>query len=128
MTVRNDRDQEPNDKNEYERDKEDEETVKDKETDDSKVQVLCLPYVKGVSEKIEKTCKGIGPTKLKVVFKPFRTMRQMLMMKVKNPVPAEKQKGVVYEILRQDCAQVYVGETCRTLRRQKSSHCWRNRQ
>ena len=89
MTVRNDRDQEPNDKNEYERGKEDEETVKDKETDDSKVQVLCLPYVKGVSEKIEKTCKGIGPTKLKVVFKPFRTMRQML-MKVKNPVPAEK--------------------------------------
>ena len=57
--MRNDRDQEPNDKNEYERGKEDEETVKDKETDDSKVQVLCLPYVKGVSEKIEKTCKGI---------------------------------------------------------------------
>ena len=71
--------------------------VKDKETDDSKVQVLCLLYVKGVSEKIEKACKGIGPTKLKVVFKPFRTMRQML-MKVKNPVPAEK-KGLCMKFL-----------------------------
>ena len=92
------------DKNEDERDKEDEEIVKDKETDDSKVQVLCLLYMKGVPEKIEKTCKCIGPTKLKAVFKPFRTMRQML-MKVKKPVPAEKKKGVVYEIPCQDCAQ-----------------------
>ena len=78
MRVRNDRGQEPNNKNEDERDKEDGETVKDKETDNSKVQVLCLPYMKRVSEKIEnieKTCKGIGSTKLKVVFKPFRTTR-----------------------------------------------------
>ena len=50
MTVRNAEDQEPNDKNEDERDKEDEETVKDEEKDDSKVQVLCLMYVKGCRE------------------------------------------------------------------------------
>ena len=70
--------------------------MKDKETDNSKVQVLSLPYMKGVSENIEQT---IGPTKLKVVFKPLKTMRQTL-MKVKNPVPAEIKKGVVpvYEI------------------------------
>ena len=79
--------------------------VKDKETDDSKVQVLCLPYVKGGgSQKIEKTCKGIGPTKLKVAFKPFRTMRQIV-MKVKNPVPAERRKEFVYEVPCQDCAK-----------------------
>ena len=59
--MRNDGGQESNYKNEDERDKEDEEMVKDKETDDSKVQVLCLPYVKGVSEKIEKTCRDIDP-------------------------------------------------------------------
>ena len=76
---------------------------------------MCLPYVKGVSEKIEKICKAINATtKVKAVFKPYRTMRQIL-MKVKNPVPAEKKKGVVYEIPCQDCPQVYVGETGRTL-------------
>ena len=69
MTVWNAEDQEPNDKNEDERDKEDEETVKDKETDDSKVQVLC----ERVSEKIEKSCKGIGNQA--EGFKPLRTMR-----------------------------------------------------
>ena len=92
-----------------------------KETDDSKVQILCLPYVKGVSEKIEKTYKGISVTKLKVVFKPFRTMRQTL-MKVKNPVPAEKKKGVVYEIPCWDCDKVYIGETGRTLKKRVSEH------
>ena len=95
MTVRNDGDQGTNDQNEDERDKEHEETVKDKETDNSKVQILCLPYVKGVSENIEQT---IGPTKLKVVFKPLRTMRQTL-MKVKNPVPAERRKGLCMKFL-----------------------------
>ena len=44
---------------------------------------LVSTVCEGVSEKIEKTCKDIGSTKLKVVFKPFRTMRQML-MKVKT--------------------------------------------
>ena len=48
-------------------------------------------------------------------------MKQML-MKVKNPVPAEKKKGVVYEIPCQDCAQVYVGETGRTLKKRISEH------
>ena len=77
--------------------------------------------MKGVSEKMDKTCKGIGPTKLKVVFKPFRTMRQML-MKVKNPVQAEKKKGVVYEVPCQDCSKLYVGKTGRTLRKRISEH------
>ena len=63
-----------------------------KETEDRNVQIMCLPYVKGVSEKIEKTCKAINATtKVKAVFKPYRMMRQIL-MRVKNPVPAEKKE------------------------------------
>ena len=80
-----------------------------------------LPYVKGVSEKIKKTCKAMNATtKVKAVFKPYRMMRQIL-MKVKNPVPAEK-KGVVYIIPCQDCTKVYVGETGRTLKKRMSEH------
>ena len=52
VTVRNDGGQEPNYKNEDERDKEDKEMVKDKETDDSKVQVLCLPQ--GCQRRLKK--------------------------------------------------------------------------
>ena len=33
--------------------------------------VLCLPYVKGVSEKIERSCKNLN---IKTAFKPTRTL------------------------------------------------------
>ena len=96
--------------------------VKEEETDNSKVQIMCMPYMKGFSEKIKKTCQAMNAaTKMKVVFRPHRTMRQML-MKVKNPVPAEKKKGVIYEIPCQDCTQVYVGETGRTLKKCMAEH------
>ena len=44
-----------------------------------------------------------------------------ILMKVKNPVQAEK-KGVVYEIPSQNCTQVSVGETGRTLKKRMSEH------
>ena len=31
-------------------------------------QILCLPYVKGLSERIERECRAIGSEKLKLVF------------------------------------------------------------
>ena len=55
-------------------------------------QILCLPYVKGLSERIERECRTIGPQKLKLAFQANR------MIRVKNRIPPEKKKGVVYEI------------------------------
>ena len=43
-------------------------------------------------------------------------------MKVQNTAPAEKKKGVVYEVPCQDCSQVYVGRTGRTLKKCISEH------
>ena len=80
--------------------------------------VLCTPYIKGLSEKIEKVCAPLG---VKPVFKPMRTLRQDL-MKVKSSVPKEKQTGVVYEIPCKECEEVYVGETKRTLKVRLSEH------
>ena len=60
-------------------------------------QILCLPYVRGLSEKIERECRAIEPEKLKLDFCPLRTMRQTL-VQVKNKIPPEKKKGVVYEV------------------------------
>ena len=80
-----------------------------------------LSYIKGLSEKIEKECKVFDPEKLKLAFRPSRTMRQTL-VRVKNKIPPEKKKGVVYEVPCQDCGEVYVGETGRTLKKRISEH------
>ena len=48
--------------------------------------VLCLPYVRGLSEKIERECKVIGSEKLKLAFRPNKTMRQAF-LRVENKYP-----------------------------------------
>ena len=55
------------------------------------------------------------------VFKPCRTIRQML-VRVKNGIPEDRRKGVIYEIPCKDCEKLYIGETGRTLKKRVSEH------
>ena len=79
---------------------------------------LQLPYVRGLSEKIEKTC---GPLGVKAIFKPQSTLKQQL-VRVKQKMPEEKRKEVVYQVPCKDCPKVYIGETKRTLKIRISEH------
>ena len=83
--------------------------------------ILCLPYVRGVTEKIDRVCRNIETVNLKLITKPHRTIRQTL-INVKNRVPEEKRTGVVYEVPCHDCNHVYVGETGRTLKKRLAEH------
>ena len=74
--------------------------------------ILCLPYVRGLSEKLERVCTSLG---VKAAFRPMRTLRQAL-VKVKTPIPEEKKKGVMYEVPCKDCHRVHIGATKRTLK------------
>ena len=79
---------------------------------------LFIPYIKGVSEKIERVCHPLG---VKVVCKSQNTLRQML-MKVKSTRPDEQKKSVVYEVPCADCNCVYVGEMGRSLEIRLKEH------
>ena len=85
------------------------------------MKILCLPYVRGVTEKIDRVCRSIKTVNLKLVTKPHRTIRQTL-VNVKNRVPEEKRTGVVYEVPCRDCDHVYIGETGRTLKKRLAEH------
>ena len=61
---------------------------------ENREKILCIPYVRGLSEKIDKVCKSLNRVTVKTVFKPMRTLRQAL-VKVKNKIPAEMKKGVI---------------------------------
>ena len=56
-----------------------------------------------------------------MAFCPYRTMQQGL-ARAKNRIPPEKMKGVIYEVQCNDCEEVYVGETGRTLKKRISEH------
>ena len=66
---------------------------------------LTLPYIRGLSEAIRRILTSLG---VKVVFRPLRTLHQML-VRPKDPVPIEERKGVVYSIPCLECSSVYIG-------------------
>ena len=80
--------------------------------------ILCLPYVRGLSEKVERVCTPLG---VKAAFRPMRTLRQAL-VKVKTPIPEEKKKGVMYEVPCKDCHRVHIGVTKRTQKVRLGEH------
>ena len=86
--------------------------------EEERQKVPFLPYVQGLSQKIEKICRPLG---IKTIFKSSNTLRQSL-VHVKNSIPDEKKKGVVYEVPRMDCEQVYIGEKGRTLKKRVTEH------
>ena len=79
---------------------------------------LHLPYVKGVSERIERVCRHL---EIKTTFKSQGTLREAL-VHTKQPQSALKKKGVVYQVPCADCDSVYIGETGRTLEKRLSEH------
>ena len=88
------------------------------DTPSEEPKVLCLPYVRRLSEKLEKVCAPLG---IKAVFKPSNTLRQSL-VHVKKRLPEEKKRSVVYQVPCKGCDQVYIGETKRNLNIRLAEH------
>ena len=68
---------------------------------------LCTPYVRGVSEKLKRIC---APLNIRMIFTPAYTMKRTL-MNVKNRVPEEKKKAVVYQVPCKDCCKLQTHHT-----------------
>ena len=79
---------------------------------------LTLPYIRGLAEAIRRILDPLG---VKVVFRPLRTLRQML-VRPKDPVPVDERKGVVYSIPCVECSSVYIGQTGRCLKQRVKEH------
>ena len=92
--------------------------VEDSHPEEEPPKILCTPYVRGVSERLEKVCAPLG---VKAVLKPQRTIRQTL-VQVKEKIPTERKKEVVYEVACKDCDQKYIEETKRTMKKRLTEH------
>lgn len=79
---------------------------------------LTLPYLNGLSESIRRV---LAPLAIQVTFRPFRTLRQEL-VHPKDPVPANRRKGVVYSIPCAECPRAYIGQTGRSLGHRLQEH------
>ena len=75
------------------------------------MKTLFLPYVRGVSERIERVCRSLN---VNVVFKSSSSLRQTL-TRMKTRRDKELRRGVVYEVPCGGCSSVYFVETGRLL-------------
>ena len=80
--------------------------------------VAVIPYVQGVCECLRRV---LTPLQIRVCFKPFLTLQQML-SKPKDQVPDLQRSGVVYNIHCACCPKVYIGQTGRRLSQQLTEH------
>ena len=91
----------------------------DRKTEDNtrKLTTVCLPYVKGLAEKIQKIC---GPYDIRTTFRSDTTLRKHL-LRVKPPTEYNMTKNCIYSIPC-SCGKVYKGETCRPLKVRLEEH------
>ncbi len=90
----------------------------EKDTEEDSAKPMFLPYVRGVSKKLEIVCIPLG---VKTIFRPQQTLRSKL-MQVKQRTPMEKKRNVVYAVPCRDCQLTYIGETRRTMMKRMTEH------
>jgi hypothetical protein len=79
---------------------------------------ISLPYVRGVSEAINRKIRKAGVT---VHTKPSNTIRSMI-VSPKDKIKTLDRTGTIYNIKCNDCHSQYVGETERNLGKRVSEH------
>ena len=76
---------------------------------------LFIPYIKGLSEIIDKSCRKMG---IQTIFSKQRSLRTVL----SNPKQPQPPMDVVYLIPCSECSAVYMGETGSTLKVRLAEH------
>ena len=77
-----------------------------------------IPYVRGLSEQISRELRKIG---VRVVSRA-NPWQWTLCTGIKDTIPDEKKKGVVYQIRCSECPASYIGETARSVKVRVSEH------
>ena len=78
---------------------------------------MVIPYYKGISESIKKTCSEHG---VQVYFKGDNTIKNLLMAPKDQDTMQRKKSGVIYRYKcdRVECDEEYIGESSRTFGRE----------
>ena len=80
---------------------------------------MFLPYEKGLSEKISRTCKKYN---VKLIHTQSKALKNVLKTSKMESEEIEKESGVVYKVNCGDCQKCYIGETGRQLKIRLKEH------
>lgn len=92
--------------------------VKKKEDTNKSKGLVVLPYVKGVSELMDRIFRKHN---IATAMKPHRTIRSVL-VHPKDKIKLENKSEIVYSIPCKHCDKVYIGETSRNFKYRLEEH------
>ena len=87
------------------------------EETDKQHRILCLTYIKGISETLHRTYR---PLIVRIVHKAPNTLHSLL-TRFKPSTPKDQVTGVIYQIPC-ECGDNYIGETSKTLNERLKEH------
>ncbi|KAL9986803.1 hypothetical protein ACROYT_G001002 [Oculina patagonica] len=93
-----------------------------KEPENEKKIYASAPYIKGISERLQRAFKSHEVT---LIHKPVNSLRSQL-VHVKDKTSNLKKCGTVYQVQCEQCNKEYVGETSRLLETRMKEHQSRN--
>ncbi|KAL9971911.1 hypothetical protein ACROYT_G018133 [Oculina patagonica] len=93
-----------------------------KEPENEKKIYALAPYIKGISERLQRAFKSHEVT---LIHKPVNSLRSQL-VHVKDKTSNLKKCGTVYQVQCEQCNKEYVGETSRLLETRMKEHQSRN--
>ena len=91
---------------------------KDEVTKDKPVGFAVLPYIQGVTERLQRVYKKHN---LSLYSKAGHTVRNVV-VKPKDPLEKKEKCGVIYKSECSECGEVYIGETERSLGERAEEH------
>ena len=92
--------------------------LKKKDTNDVSNGMVVIPYIQGVSERLQRSFKKYN---IQTAMKPYNTLKSIL-VHPKDKRDVAKTTDCVYQIPCQSCDKVYVGETGRLFGTRLSEH------
>ena len=95
----------------------DDQEMEQQDDDMQRPPLVMLPYVAGISDDVRRVCRRFS---LNVIFNSGRSL-WLVLTKVKDTLPVEKQSKVVYQIPC-SCGMTYIGETARRLKTRMKEH------
>ena len=81
------------------------------------ITIFCLPYIKGLSETLQRTCQ---PLNMRIANKATDTLRSIL-PKVKTHLDSYQKTDIIYQIPC-SCGEVFIGETGKTINEKVKEH------
>ena len=92
--------------------------TKKKNDKDKNAGTVTLPYIRGITERIQHVMRKHN---INTPVKPHKKLRQIL-VHPKDKIKPEKKCNVIYEIPCQSCNKTYIGETGRAFSIRKKEH------